>query len=216
MSPLMLLLLGGSAVAVAAAAGGKKKGGLSHHGVGGFAPNPGGNNPGGGDDASGALGKIIPISRKFTADFRLTSGEYSDVDVPSVCIPGIYCSPPIKVPKGFPDNFIPAGPLVAEVWSGNFPVFMTASLTLWAKGRKRACRRMSFEGEVGLKEGESDVPIRSQTDEEHPNCDYQMGKALPRLTMVTKGQTRRLILMVPPGENGIVTIELGMSLWEML
>lgn len=171
----------------------------------------------------------VYIRTDYIADFRPTPGVYDTTTIAEICI-GDFCVAERDVPLGFPENFVPAANFLAEVYSGNSPMRVSATLTIVAQAQSggyppHACRRTSYRGVVGQSPGVVDVPIVDVWTAGDPSvgsvgrpltwtqeCAFQVPDALPRLTSVTSaGGSRRLALFVPAGQGGRPKLELELT-----
>jgi hypothetical protein len=174
------------------------------------------------------LGPIVGISRILVVDFRPSSGDYDDVNLPSTCIQVInWCTPKVTVPLGFPKNHIPADPLTVELASANGPMLVGAEITMWAhKGKydnawrqgdlsrfPDECMTVTYQGEAGVGKT-SDVPITAiigDATTASSRCAFQIGPNVPRLTVAREDDARRLILWLPTFQGGSVRLKVNLA-----
>ncbi len=174
------------------------------------------------------LGPIVGISRILVVDFRPTSGDYDDVNLPSTCIQVInWCTPKVTVPLGFPKNHIPADPLLVELASANAPMLVGAKISMrahkgkydneWRQGDLSrfgdVCMTVTYEGEAGVSKT-SDVPVTGITGDAttaSPECAFQIGPNIPRLTVAREDDARRLLLWLPTFQGGSVRLKVNIA-----
>ncbi len=135
-----------------------------------------------------------------------------------------WCTPKITLPLGFPDNHIPAKPLLVELAQANGPMLVWGSVETRARTSggssnemwqgnlshfEAQCLRAGYVGEAGTTQT-SDVPVSNVEgagSTANAYCALAQSPNLPRLTVVvTSGGSRRLMLYVPAHKGSTLRI----------